>query len=360
MKAAVLHEYGKPMLVEDVVLGAPQAGEVRVKVAACAICHSDVLAIQGAWGYSLPAVFGHEASGTVVEVGEGVTRVQVGDRVVVSLLRSCGQCYQCSRGLPNLCEGKFALQSETRLHTLDGAPILQGIATAAFAEETVVHQSQVVKMPADFPFEQASLLACGVITGLGAVVNKAKVSAGSTVAVIGAGGVGINSVQGARLSGASRIIVVDVRDDKLEAAKRFGATHTVNGRNENAVEAVKALTDGFGVDYAFISVGNSKVINQGAEMVRMGGTAVIVGLPSTADRMVEFDSFHLGMDRAVMGTKMGTTKLQTDIPRLIDLYNHGQLMLDELISARFTLDQINEAVESSARGEAIRNVIVFE
>ncbi|MGV2437084.1 MAG UNVERIFIED_CONTAM: zinc-binding dehydrogenase [Anaerolineae bacterium] len=134
----------------------------------------------------------------------------------------------------------------------------------------------------------------------------------------------------------------------------------MNGRNENAVEAVKALTDGFGVDYAFISVGNSKVINQGAEMVRMGGTAVIVGLPSTADRMVEFDSFHLGMDRAVMGTKMGTTKLQTDIPRLIDLYNHGQLMLDELISARFTLDQINEAVESSARGEAIRNVIVFE
>ena len=218
MKAAVCYEFGKPLVVEEIEIDPPKGGEIKVKVAACAICHSDVHLIRGEWGEEPPLVAGHEAAGVVEETGPGVSRLRPGDHVVVTLIRSCGSCYFCTIGRPFNCEASFPLQTESRLRNKDGISIAHGIKTAAFAEACIVDQSQAVKIPRDLSLECASLLACGVITGLGSVTNTARVEARSRVAVIGAGGVGVNAVQGAALSGASMIIAVDLRDDKLEAA----------------------------------------------------------------------------------------------------------------------------------------------
>ena len=279
MKAAVCYEFGQPLVVEEVSIDPPQAGEVKVRMAAVAICHSDVHLVRGEWGGDLPTVAGHEAAGVIEDVGPGVTRVQPGDHVVVSLLRQCGHCFQCTRGAPYLCEGTFALDTESRLHNRQGSALHHGIRTAAFAEYAIVDQTQVVPVPDSLPLDRMALLACGVITGLGAVVNTAQVETGSSVVVIGTGGVGLNAIQGAVLRGAERIIAVDLLDNKLEAARQFGATHTVNASREDPVAAVREWTAGRGADYAFTTVGNVDAGNQAFQMTRPGGTAVIVGLP---------------------------------------------------------------------------------
>lgn len=359
MKAAVCYEFGKPLVVEEVQLDPPQAGEVRAKIAACAICHSDVHWIRGEWGGEAPSVAGHEAAGIITEVGPGVTRVKVGDPVVITLIRSCGHCFYCTIGRPYNCEGNFALNSETRLHTLDGKPIAQAIRVGSFAEAVVVDQSQVVKVPESLPLDQASLLACGVITGLGAVVNTAEVETGSSVVVIGTGGVGLNSIQGAVLSGASKIIAIDLLDHKLEAARKFGATHTINARNDDVLAIVLSLTENRGVDYAFVTVGSSRAIVQASNLIRKGGTTVIVGMPSNSDAEVPLNSHTLTTGRNLMGSNMGSTRPSVDIPHLVELYQQGRLKLDELITKRYPLEEINEAIESMERGEALRNVIVF-
>ena len=359
MKAAVCYEFGKPLVVEEVAIGAPAAGQVRVKMAACAICHSDVHAIRGEWGGETPFIAGHEASGIIDEVGEGVKHVKPGDHVVVSLLRSCGHCYQCQTGAPYICAAEWPLDTNSPFRSKSGDPIAMGIRTAAFAEYTVVDQTQVAKVPNDMPLDSASLLACGVITGLGAVVNTAQVEAGSQIVVIGTGGVGLNAVQGGVLSGASRVIAVDLLDYKLEAANEFGATHTVNGSKQDAIAAVHELTDGRGADYAFVTVGNSTAVDQAFAMVRPGGQVVVVGLPE-AGAKAQLDIHALISERTVKGSPMGSTVLSVDIPRLVDLYNDGRLKLDELITRRYPLAEINEAIESMERGEALRNVIVFD
>lgn len=360
MKAAVCREFGKPLSIEEVEIDSPRTGEVMVEIRACAICHSDVHCIRGDWTYELPLVAGHEAAGTVVAVGDGVRDLKTGDRVLVTLMRSCGHCYQCRRGKSNLCETKFPLDHETRLRSPDGTAVFQGIKTGAFAEFAVVHQSQLVGLPEALPFDVACLLACGVITGVGAVVNTARVEVGSTVAVIGGGGVGLNAIQGAVLSGASQIIAVDLREEKLAVCREFGATLTVDASGCDPVEKVMELTGGMGLDYAFVAVGSSKVATQASLMLRPGGTAVIVGMPANDDVNVAFNAHGLSMDRSVRGSLMGSTRLATDVPRLIDLYSNGRLKLDELISNRFPLTQINTALDMTERGEAIRNVIVFE
>lgn len=359
VKAAVCREFGAPLVVEEIVVDAPQEGEVAVKVDACAICHSDVHLIRGEWGGTVPVVAGHEAAGTVTDLGAGVSRAEPGDRVVVSLLRACGHCFYCILGRPYNCEGEFALDSETRLHGKDGKPIAQGIYTGGFAEYVVVDQSQIVPIPEEVPMDHACLLACGVITGFGAVANTARVEPGSNVAIIGAGGVGLNSVQGAVLCGAARIIAVDLLDNKLEAATLFGATHTVNAGRQGPVEAVLALTQGRGVDYAFATVGSSMVIAQAAQMIRKGGTAVIVGMPPNEDVDFVLNAHHLTWGRTVKGSFMGDTRLSVDVPRLAGLYLQGRLKLDELISGRYPLTRINDAIEAIERGEALRNVILF-
>ena len=359
MKAAVCRTFGEALTIEDITLDPPQEGEVQVKLGACAICHSDILYMDGAWGGALPAIYGHEAAGVVEAVGPGVSRAKPGDRVLVTLLRSCGECLHCGQGELSLCDASFPIGEDGRLHTPDGAPVEQGLRTGAFAEQVVVEQSQVMPIPADMPLDVASLLSCGVITGFGAVTNSARMPVGSSAVVIGTGGVGLNSVQGAALSGAGAVIALDLSDDKLETAKDFGATHGINPGREDAAAAVRALTDGRGADYVFVTVGAKAAIDQGLALTRRGGTLVIVGM--TADG-VTWDISPLAIAdgaQRIIGSKMGSTRLTVDIPPLIALYQQGRLKLDSLISGRYRLDEINEAIDSARRGEALRNVIVF-
>ncbi len=359
MKAAVCYEFGKPLVVEEVELDPPKSGEVKVKLAACAICHSDIHYAEGAWGGRLPAIYGHEAAGVVEEVGPEVSLTAPGDHVVVTLIRSCGDCFYCAQGDPNMCETVFRLDKNDCHHGKDGGRIKQGLRTGAFAEYVVVDESQVVTIPKDVPLDSASLLACGVITGLGAVVNTAKVPAGSAVVVIGTGGVGLNSVQGAALSGAQPIIALDLSDEKLAAAKAFGATDAINPAANDAAEAVKGLTQGRGADFVFVTVGSVKAIEDGLSLLRKNGTLVVVGMPA-AGALAQFEPLTLAdLGYRIIGSKMGSTRLRVDVPRLVAHYQQGRLKLDELITGRYPLDQINEAIAEVNRGEALRNVIVF-
>jgi S-(hydroxymethyl)glutathione dehydrogenase / alcohol dehydrogenase len=360
MRAAICYEFGKPLVVEEVEIAPPQVGEVKVRIAACAICHSDVHQIRGQWGGEPPLISGHEAAGVIEAVGPGVTSVQPGNRVVLSLLRRCGHCFQCMIGRPYNCETIFPLATESRLRNSAGVPLRHGFHTAAFAEAAIVDQSQVVRVPDDLSLECAALLACGVITGVGAVVNTVQVATGSKVVVIGTGGVGLNAVQGALLSGASMIVAVDLLDNKLEAARAFGATHTINAARADAVETVRALTESRGADYAFATVGSASAIGQAVAMVRRGGTAVIVGMPADEEVMLSLNARVITRDVTIKGSIMGSTRLHIDVPRLVALYRHGRLKLDQLITQRYPLDQINNAIESMERGEALRNMIVFE
>lgn len=359
MKAAVCYEFGEPLVIEEVTIAPPQAGEVMVKLVACAICHSDIHYMEGAWGGTLPAIYGHEAAGVVVGVGSGVERTRPGDHVVVTLIRSCGYCYFCTQGQPHLCETTFPLDSESRIHTQSGESILAAMRAGAFAEYVVVGESQLVKIPESLPMDSASLLACGVITGVGAVTNTVGVPAGASVVIIGTGGVGLNSVQGAALSGAHPIIALDLVNGKLSAAMAFGATHTINPLEEDTVAMVKNLTDGRGADYVFVTAGSGKAIAQGLELIRRGGTLVLVGMPASGVKLEIEAANFASASQKVVGSKMGSTRLSVDLPKLVALYQQGRLKLDELITARYPLEEINEAITAVKEGKALRNVIVF-
>jgi S-(hydroxymethyl)glutathione dehydrogenase / alcohol dehydrogenase len=359
LKAAVCREFGKPLVVEDINIAPPHAQEIRVRVKACGVCHSDVSYIEGAWGGPLPAVYGHEAAGVVEQVGPGVTGLNAGDHVVVALIRWCGRCYFCGRGMPVFCEGTFRLDRESPLTAGDGSRIVQGLRTGAFAEQIVVHASQAVKIPDQVPLDSASLLACGVITGVGAVVNTAAVEPGSSVVVIGTGGVGLNTVQAAVLAGAATVIAVDLSSEKLAAARSFGATHTINPIEEGVAQHVDGLTAGRGADYVFVTVGSRTAVEQGLTLMRRGGTMVIVGMPASGVTSA-FDPGQVANDgHRILGTKMGAARLQIDVPVLLGLYQEGRLKLDELVSRRFPLGEINQAIASAPNGETLRNVIVL-
>lgn len=359
MKAAVCQQHGQPLVIEDLELDPPGPGEVRVRLAACAICHSDIHYMEGAWGGKLPILCGHEASGVVEETGAGVTGVVRDDHVVVTLIRSCGHCFYCVQGDPTQCETQFPLDVTSPLRRADGERVAQGIRTGAFAEYVVVHESQLVTIPKSVSLEAASTLACGVITGLGAVVNTAKVPSGSSVAVIGTGGVGLNSVQGARLCGANPIIAVDLLESKLATAKEFGATHGINAAADDAAEAIRDLTHGRGVDYVFMTVGSTKAVEQGLTFLRRSGTMVIVGMPASG-AMAEIEPLAMAdASLRIIGSKMGATRVRVDIPKLVGFYQQGRLKLDELISNRYPIDGINDAIAEVNRGEVLRNVIVF-
>ncbi|ANK80512.1 MAG: zinc-binding dehydrogenase [Rhizobiales bacterium NRL2] len=359
MKAAVCRAFGEPLAIEEVRLAGPGPGEVRVRLAACAICHSDILFADGGWGGELPAVYGHEAAGVVEAVGDNVAGLAVGDHVVVTLIRACGECPACARGQPVTCGAVFPLDMASPLSTAAGESLVQGLRTGAFAESVTVDHSQAVVIPKDVPLQSASLLACGVITGFGAVSNTAWIEAGATVAVIGAGGVGLNSIQGAALSGASVIFAADLSDAKLETARAFGATHAVNPQAEDLIAAVRAATGGRGVDYVFVTVGVRVAVEQALQMAAPGGAVVLVGMPPSGVT-VDLDPGALaGLNQRILGSKMGGARIQADIPFLVELYRQGRLKLDELISGRFPLERINEAMDQVRRGEALRNVIVF-
>jgi len=360
VKAAVCRKFGAPLEIEDVTLDPPSGGEVQVRIKACAICHSDIHLAAGEWGGGVPAVYGHEAAGVVEAIGDHVRSVEVGDPVVVTLVRSCGVCESCEQSNYGSCEALFPLDAQSPLHAAaDGETIAQGLRTGAFAESVVVEASQVVRIPADVPLDRAALLACGVITGFGAVANTAKVRAGASVVVIGTGGVGLNSVQAAAICGARTIVAVDIAEQKLEAARRFGATHALDPTRGELRSRVKALTGGRGADFVFVTVGAKEAADNAYRLLAPSGTAVMVGLPALGVKS-EFDILRFASaSQRILGSTMGSSNIQTDIPKLVDLYQQGRLKLDELISARYPLEEINDAIASVERGDALRNVIVF-
>jgi S-(hydroxymethyl)glutathione dehydrogenase / alcohol dehydrogenase len=373
-KAAVLYEYGKPLVIEEVTLdpAQPGKGEVLVRVAATSICHSDVHSFRGEHGRpKLPAVGGHEITGYIEKVGEGVNyEVKTGDRVIVALgAVGCGQCYYCARGFPYLCEkgrphkprtGKFeGISSPGRYFNKDGERLTQfGGGMAGFVEYTVVSENRLVKIPDNMPFDRAAPLACGMMTGYGAVVNLAQVKPRSSVVVVGTGGVGLSAIQGARLSGAYPIIAVDILDNKLEMARLMGATHTVNSRKDkDPINTVWQMASGRGADYVFICVGGVDVLRQAYTMTGMGGMCVIIGHHGS-DTLSAFEPTDL-FGRFLTGGG-GNARIRVDIPNLIEYYLTGQLKLDEYITGHYPLEKINEAIDNMLKGEGIRNVIMFE
>jgi len=359
MKAAVLYEVKKPLVVEEVDIDPPGPGEVKVRMAATAICHSDLHMLMGDLPAKLPGVAGHECSGYVDEVGPGVTSVKPGDHVVMAPVSGgCGHCVNCMLGLRNFCQNNKP--SPPHLHTKKGVPIapLSG-PVGSFAEYVVLGEYQCAKIPDDMPMDRAALLGCAVITGFGAVINRAQVRPFESVAVFGIGGVGVNALQGAAFSGAHPIIAVDIVDSKLKLAKTFGATHTLNSAKvKDPVQAVRDMTDGRGVDYAFIMTPSIEAVRQGASMVAQRGMVVVVGI--AMGDLSKFTAMEFIMEKVLTGSMMGSTRLQLDVPRYVEIYKAGRLKLDELITGRYPLSRINEAVQSSLKGEGLRNVIVFD
>ena len=358
IKAAVCHAFGEPLRVEDIQLRAPIAGEVEVTLDAVAICHSDITYAGGGWGGSLPAVYGHEAAGTIAALGDGVTGLAVGDSVIVTLIRACGTCGSCAGGTPTLCETPYD-GDHGPIKTADGGKLHQAMATGAFAEAVVVKHTQVVKIGDHISKDAASLVACGVITGVGAVVNAAALRPGQDVVVIGAGGVGLNAIQGARIAGARRIVAVDMSEEKLAIAREFGATHGVLGSREKPWEAAQEALGGRGAHAVIVTVGAIPAYDQAPKYLGKGGKVIMVGMPHS-DAMSTYEPVMLAaLGQGMVGSKMGDVVIQRDIPWMVDLYDQGRLKLDELISGRWRLDQINEAIADTKTGSARRNVIVF-
>ena len=358
IKAAVCHEFGRPLVIEEIDLRAPEVGEVEVALDAVAICHSDISYAEGAWGGSLPAVYGHEAAGRISAVGPGVRGLAVGDSVIVTLIRACGTCPSCASGAPTICETPYD-GDHGPIKTRDGGKLHQAMATGGFAESVVVDQNQMVRISADIPKDAASLIACGVITGVGAVVNAAKLRAGQDVVVIGAGGVGLNAIQGARIAGARRIVAVDMNEEKLAIAREFGATDGILATAEKPWADAKAAT-GRGADAVIVTVGAIPAYDTASRYLARGGKVVMVGMPHSG-AMSSYEPVMLAAaGQGMVGSKMGDVVIQRDIPWMVDLYSQGRLKLDELISGRWKLEQINEAIADTKTGAARRNVIIFD
>ena len=361
VRAAVCREFGAPLALETLHLSPPEGREVRVRVLASSICHSDIIYLDGGWGGSLPAVFGHEVAGVVTDAGPAVPANQIrpGDRVLVSLLRSCGRCESCETGIPSQCTAEFSIDTAPRLRDGRGRPVRAGLRVGGFAEGVVVDASQAVKLPADIADEAAALISCGVLTGFGAAINTARVQVGDAVAVVGCGGVGLNCVQGAALAGAFPLLAIDVSEDKLERARTFGATHTLDAGDADLGERARALTDGRGFDVVMPATGQAKVIEDAFDLLAPNGSLVSVGLPPDGER-VALDATELSdRNRRILGCKLGGARLRVDVPRLLRLYRSGRLMLDELISSRRPLTEINDSIDLARRSRDLRHVIVF-
>ena len=366
-RAAVLLGLDQPLTFrDDVEVEAPRAGEIRIRVAACGVCRSDLSMQDGTMPVPMPTVLGHEASAVVTGIGEGVTGLQPGDHVVVSWVPQCGECFFCRRGQPQLCQTSDAvlltgglLDGTPRLR-LDGAPLFQMCGTGTYSEETVIPASAAVKVPEDLPLDVAALLGCSVLTGIGAALNTAAITPGDTVAVIGCGGVGLNVIQGARIAGASTIVAVDLHPAKLATAEAFGATALVDASTTDPVNAVRDLTGQRGADVAFEALGIATTIQQTVDMTRRGGQAVLVGIPSL-DVMLTLPVM-LGLvlqERTVKGCWYGSSDIRRDIPHLVDLYRDGSLLLDQLVSRRIDLSEVNTAFDAMKAGEVARSLIVY-
>ncbi len=357
MKAAIFEQANKPLTIEDVDIIDPRPGEVLVRTSCSGVCHSDLHFIDGLWQLPMPCVLGHEAAGVVEAIGGGVSYVAPGDRVIMSFRPFCGKCYYCLGGRPNLCNSpEHGQQSASRL-TWKGKPILQFANVGSFAEMMVTSENGVVKIPEDMPMAEAALIGCGVMTGVGAALYTADVPGGATVAVIGCGGIGLNIIQGCRIAGAARIIAIDIIDSKLDLAKRFGATHTINSKQTDDLEgAIRELTQGMGVEYAFEAIGVPAAATQAFNITRAGGTTVVVGMhPMGSSISVPGPAFL--QEKKLIGCMYGSTRFREHMPKLIDLFLQGKLDLTSLVSRRMKLDGVNEAFRAMKAGEVARSVL---
>ena len=356
VRAAVLRKHRAPLTLETLMLRPPGPGEVRVQIAACAICHSDLSAADGIWGGAVPVVLGHEAAGTVEAVGEGVGRVAIGDRVVVTLIRSCQSCECCAQGQEVQCEHRADPGSP--LTDEAGDPVGQGMDTGAFAEAVLVHESQMAPIPDELPFDLASLLGCGVLTGFGAVANVAEVKAGQSVAVIGCGGVGLNAVQAARLAGAGSVVALDPSPERREQALALGATHAFDPTDTAGMEVARTVL-GRGADAAFVAAGHVDAMTDAATLLAPRGQLVILGMPPVG-ALASYEPVTLAYyGHRIVGTRMGDAVVARDVPRLAQLYLNGGLELDALVGGRWPLERIEEAFEAARRGEGARQVVVM-
>jgi S-(hydroxymethyl)glutathione dehydrogenase/alcohol dehydrogenase len=357
-RAAVLRDHAAPLDVVDVTLDPTGPEQVRVRLAATGVCHSDLSIVRGALRHPLPAVPGHEGAGVVTQVGSAVTTVEPGDHIILNWTPACGACFFCGKGEPWLCERAAADALKAPYATLDGERLLPVLGAGAFAEETLVLERAVVKIPADVPFEVAALVGCAVTTGFGAVANTAHVQPGDSVVVIGCGGVGLSIVQGARHAGAERIVAVDLTEEKRALARDLGATDTVDGA-EDVEGAVRALTEGRGADHAFEAIGRADTIKTAYRVTRRGGTVVVVGA-GRHDDLVSFSALELFFQaRRLIGCVYGSADVARDFPRILGLYRDGALDLDRLITHRVPLDGVNDALAAMEAGEGARTVVVF-
>lgn len=361
MRAAVIRSAGvkEVELRDDATTVGPDPDEVKVKIKATGVCHSDLSVMSGAIPNNYPAVLGHEASGEVIEVGDHVTAVAPGDRVVICWTPACGLCRDCVTGRPYLCLTYIlAGYSKPRFRLGDGARAYGMAGCGTWAEEMVVPWQACVRVADDVPYAYAALLGCGITTGVGAVVNTAKVSPGSTVAVVGCGGVGLSVIQGARAAGAATILAVDPLEAKHEVAKRFGATHTATP--ESADELRNQLTGGHGFDYAFEVVGRGATIRAAWRLAGRGGDVIVVGAGGEGEK-VEFNAFELLFEgKSLKASPYGGSNLRRDVPRLADMWRGGHLDLEGLITRRIGFEDLNDAVAALERGEAIRQVVLFD
>jgi S-(hydroxymethyl)glutathione dehydrogenase/alcohol dehydrogenase len=362
MRAAVLHQQRQPVATEEVELEDPRAGEVRVRMAASGVCHSCLHAADGSWqGVTLPMVLGDEGAGTVTAVGPGVVNLAPGDPVILSWAPTCRRCRYCVSGRPVLCENKpprGCMADGTTRMRLRGQPVYHYGYVATFASETVVAESCAIKIRRDMPLDRAALIGCSVMTGAGAVLNTAQVPAGAGMAVFGAGGIGLNAVQGGAIANAYPIISVDVVPGKLEYARAMGATHLIDASREDPIEAIRRIT-GRGVDYAFVAVGHAPAIEQAFAATAPGGACVVIGLPATGALAQISPGLLVGAERRLIGSSYGSARTAVDFPRMVDLYLAGRLKLDELITRRYDVSEVNEAFRAMTAGEVARGLLVF-
>jgi S-(hydroxymethyl)glutathione dehydrogenase/alcohol dehydrogenase len=360
MKAAVFHAPNQPLTIEEVAINRPGPREVLLRTAFAGLCHSDLHFMEGLFPIPTPVVLGHESSAVVAAVGEDITYVEPGDHVITCPSVFCGACPQCLTGHPNLCENtevRLAPGQARRMTWKGGALLHQAFNLSCFAEQMLVHENAMVKIDPDIPLDRAALVGCGVMTGVGAVFNAAKVEPGATVAVIGCGGVGLSAVNGAALAGAERIIAIDTVPSKLEVARELGATDTLNASNADPVKAVRDMTGG-GVHYSFEALGTKTTAEQAFGMLRPGGTATIIGMIPLGVK-IELHGYDFLRDRKLQGTSMGGNRFRVDMPRLLSLWRQGRLKLDHLISGKLKLDQINEGFAALKSGTPVRQLIDF-
>src|SRR5215510_1498443 len=359
MKAAVFHGPHQALTIEDVEIDKPMAHEVLVRVVASGVCHSDLHFVDGYYPFPEPAILGHEAAGIVESVGPMVDEFKAGDHVIACLSVFCGRCDYCLTGRTHLCGSRPVRPKDAPTKFLwQGKPVAQFANLSAYAEKMLVHQNAIVKIRDDMPLDRAALIGCGVTTGVGAALNTARIEPGSSVAVYGCGGVGLAVIQGARIGGARMIIAVDVHEKKLATARELGATHAVDASKGDPVQAIRELTNG-GVDYAFEAIGLKKAAEQSFECIRPGGTATVVGMIPVGQK-IELEGSVFLREKKIQGCSMGSNRFKVDMPRYIDLYLQGRLRLDEMITRRMKLDEVNEAFRAMKAGEVARSVLMFQ